>query len=68
MSKVAFFGHISQNFFDDLFVLILKSPPNFLGTPQNFLPPKNFSASPNFFTPLDQEILFLDFLDLKNLF
>ena len=65
MSKVAFFGHIKPNFFDDLF---LESPPNFLGTPLNFLPLKNFSASPNFFTLLDLEILFLNFLDLKNLF
>ena len=65
MPKVAFFGHISPNFLTTFF---LESPPNVLGTPQNFLPPKNFSASPNFFTVLDLEILFLDFLDLKNFF
>ena len=42
MSKVAFFGHISPNFFDDLF---FESPPNFLGTPQNFF------GLPKFFYP-----------------
>ena len=47
MPKVAFFGHISPNFFHDLFF---------------------YSASPNLFTLLDLEILFLDFLDLKNIF
>ena len=54
MSKVAFFGHISPNSLTTFF----RKPPNFLGTS------KIFSASPNFFTLLDLDIL-LDFLDLK---
>ena len=41
MSKVAFFGDISPNFFDDLFL----ESPNFLGTPQRFF------GLPKFFYP-----------------
>ena len=52
MSKAAFFGHIYPNFFDDLF---FRNPPNFLGNPQNFLPPKNFPPSPNFLNPFRPE-------------
>ena len=65
MSKVPFFGHISPNFFDDLF---FRNPPNFLATPKIFCPPpKNFHP-PKFFYPFRPEILFLDFLDLKIFF
>ena len=72
MSKVAFFGHISPNFFDDLF---FRKPPKFFKYPQNFLPPKNFPASPNFFYPFRPENSFFrlfrpkkSFLALKNFF
>ena len=41
---------------------------NFLGTPQIFYPPKIFRPPQIFFTLLDVKILFLDFIDLKNLF
>ena len=69
MSKVAFFWPCFPKFFDDLF---LESTPNFLS-------PKNFSASPNFFYPITPGNYFLDlkiffspkkplFLDLKNFF
>ena len=53
MSKVAFFWPYF---------------PKFFRYAQNFLPPKNFSASPNFFTLLDLKILFLPFIDLKIVF
>ena len=59
MSKVAFFGHISPNFFDDLFFRNLL---NFLGTP------KNFSASPNFFYPFRPENSFFRLYRLKKCF
>ena len=68
MSKVAFFGHISPNFYDDFFI----GTPKFFSYPQNFLPPENFSGSPNFFTLLDLKSFFRlfrpknPFLDLKN--
>ena len=62
MSKVAFFGHISPNFFDDFF--LEKS------SPQNFLPPppQKFFGPYKFFYPFRPENSFLDFIDLKNVF
>ena len=73
MSKVAFFGHISPNFFDDLFFLFW-NPPNFLGTPKIFYPPQKFFGLPKFlknifFRPKKffsrPKNPFLDFIDLK---
>ena len=66
MSKVAFFGHISPNFFDDLF---FRKPPKF------FTPPKFFGL-PKFFYPFRPGNSFFrlfrpkkpPFLDLKNFF
>ena len=72
MSKFAFFGHISPNFFDNLH---FRNPANFLGTPKIFNPPKNISASPNFSYPFRPENSFFrlyrpkkSFLDLKIFF
>ena len=65
MSKVAFFGHISPNFLTTFF---FRNPPNFLGNPKTFYPPKNFRPPQIFFTLLDLKVLFLDFIQLKKSF
>ena len=51
-----------------LATFFLESPLNFLGTPKIFYPPKIFWPPQIFFTHSDLEILFLDFLALKNFF
>ena len=67
MSKVAFLALFPQIFLTT-FLFFLETPKFFRYPKTSYPPPQKFSASPNFFTLLDLKILFLDFIDLENVF